>query len=181
MPTPQHNSDLIPVPRPWDINSRLSPLSNALMFDVFGKPGRLTRDCSPPTLPKLKRELVTESVGPFNVTGLRPLVASLKDLFAEVREKDRDLYEEVKTAGMLCCRAVRGSTTHFSNHSWGAAIDLYFGNKGVAPLGQPVTHRGVLKLYRAFHERGWWWGAAFSRVDSMHLEISKEKLLELYG
>jgi hypothetical protein len=63
---------------------------------------------------------VTTDVGPFRVTGLRPAVESLAAIFLKVRR----LRPRLRTAGMMCCRNVRGSSRSISNHAWGTAIDM---------------------------------------------------------
>jgi len=83
----------------------------------------------------------------------------------------------VKTEGMLCVRHKRNNPNSFSNHSWGAAIDLFFG-RDVVGQGVRKTHRGVLKLAPIFNRHGWFWGAGFSgnSVDSMHFELAEETI-----
>lgn len=165
-------SDKIAIPADGAINGGLSPCGSSLL-KIFGMPGALTKNCSPVTNTKLKRKIVTADVGPFRVTGLAPAVASLTRIFERVRTDKPQVYEEVRTAGMLCCRAIRGSVSSYSIHSWGCAIDLYFGD-GVVPLGQPLTHRGILELYPYFQNEGWYWGAEFGRADAMHFETAAE-------
>ncbi len=169
-------SELIPTPKPDSINTGLTNAHHATMIELLGRPRpTLTTDCAAVSNPKIKALIVTESVGPFRVTGLKPAVESLRQVFASVKEKRPDLYAEVKTAGMLCCRAVRGSRENFSNHSWGTAVDLYFGDY-VDTLGDDKTQRGLLELYPFFRAAGWFWGAEFSREDSMHYEIADETI-----
>lgn len=168
---------LVPVPSRDAMNTGLHAAGTLHMLSLLGVPGKPTRNCSSVTNAKLRARLTTRDVGPFSVTGLEPAVASLARIFAEVRVKEPEVYAQVKTAGMTCCRLIRGAKATYSIHSWGAAIDLYFG-AGVAPLGQKVTHMGVLKLYKYFHEEGWYWGAAFGRCDAMHFEVARETLRE---
>lgn len=164
--------DVFPIPPAAAMNSGLSPCGNSLM-NHFGVPGPRLVNCSAVTNAKLKSKIITADVGPFNVTGLKPAVASLQRIFAKVQQNDKTLYREIKTAGMLCCRLIRGSKSSYSIHSWGGAIDLYCG-AGVVPLGRPVTHLGVLRVYPYFHAEGWYWGAEFSRADAMHFEVSRQ-------
>lgn len=170
---PEKLSDLIPRPSALSINTGLSFCRQSTLLKALGKPGKLTRDCSPVTGAKVKALLVTENVGPFRVTGIRPAVDTLKRIFIAVKEMEPEVYEQVKTAGMTCCRAIRGSTTTFSNHSWGSAIDLYFG-AFVDEMGDGRVQVGLLKLYQYFHREGWFWGAEFSREDGMHWELADE-------
>lgn len=169
-------SELIPTPAPESINSGYSYAKPSTMIECLGKPrGTLTTDCAAVTNARLKSLIVTANVGPFRVTGIKPAIESLKQIFAKLKAEKPQVYAEVKTAGMLCCRAIRGSKTSFSNHSWGTAIDLYFGDY-VDTLGDDKTQRGLLELYPYFRAAGWFWGAEFSREDSMHFEVSDETM-----
>jgi hypothetical protein len=111
------------------------------------------------------------------VSGLDIAVAALKAVFDEARTTMPEVVAAVKTEGMLCVRHKRNNSNSFSNHSWGAAIDLFFG-RDVVPQGQRKTHRGVLKLAPVFNRHGWCWGAGFSgnSVDSMHFELAEETI-----
>ena len=178
-------SKLVPCPSYDSINTGLSAAKQSTMLKVFGRPGRLTKNCSRVTNENLRYLMVTQSVGPFRVTGLRPVVEILTDLFAEVKATKPDLYLQVKTAGMTCCRAVRGSRRTFSNHSWGTAVDLYFGDY-VDYVGDGKTQLGLLQLYYYFRKRGFYWGCEFGkanskREDSMHMECSDELIWDLFG
>ncbi|NOT54940.1 MAG: hypothetical protein HOP18_10070, partial [Deltaproteobacteria bacterium] len=149
------------------------------MLEVFGSPGRLTRECSTPT-GDFARRVVTRNVGPFRVTGFELAVVTLERIFADVRTEHRDVFDEVKTEGMLCVRHRRGNPARFSNHSWGCAIDLFFGAAVVAQ-GDPVAHRGNVMLFPFFNKHGWYWGAEFSgsSVDSMHFEFAEETIRKI--
>jgi hypothetical protein len=72
----------------------------------------------------------------------------------------------------------RQNPSSFSNHSWGTAIDLFFGAAAV-PQGAQKTARGCLQLAPFFNKHGWYWGAGFSgrSVDSMHFELAEETIL----
>ena len=175
-------SDLIPVPPRSDINSGRTSASETTMRTLLGIPGELTPDCSDPSAQLSRRLLYSQNVGPFVVSGLDFAVASLRSVFTDVHSSRPDLYSQGKTAGMLCVRARRTDPGTFSNHSWGTAIDVYFGT-GVAPQGQPFTQRGVSDLYYFFHQHGWYWGAGFSgsSVDSMHFELADETIRRMIG
>lgn len=171
-----HLDDLIPRPHPDSTNKDLTYCRTSTILEILGKPRRtLTRDCAPITNPTIRALMVTESVGPFRVTGLRPAVESLRRVMAAVKAAKPDVYREVRTAGMTCCRAVRGSSTRFSNHSWGTAIDLYFGDV-IDLMGDGKTQKGLLALYPHFHAEGWYWGSEFTREDSMHQEVADETM-----
>ena len=82
--------------------------------------------------------------------------------------------------GMRCVRHRRHNPDKFSNHSWGTAIDLKFGDKEVE-FGTPKAQRGFFALYPIFNKFGWFWGAEFSgdSVDSMHFELSEEAIAKI--
>jgi hypothetical protein len=170
----------VPIPPKDRMNRNLSPAREATMLQVFGPPGTPTVQCSAPSGPFLGRVRSNQDVGPFRVSGLDFAVESLRQLFAEVKGDRPDVFSEVRTAGVLCVRHRRSNPARFSNHSWGASIDLYFG-AAVVPQGVSATHRGVLVLAPYFERYGWYWGAEFSgdSVDSMHFELAEETVRKL--
>lgn len=174
-------SVLLPVPPSNSINTGLHSAQEATMLAKFGRPGALSAECSEITNNALKHRIITRNLGHFSVTGLDVAVHDLEAIFEEVRQHRPDVFNAVRTEGMLCCRARRGNPNRYSNHSWGTAIDLYCGD-GVVPYGDPHTQAGVLYLYFHFHSRGWYWGAGFSgnSVDSMHFELSEERIRQLH-
>jgi len=167
---------LVPKPPAMSVNSGLSASTNKLMLGLFGAPSnKKTRDCGPVTNPQLKRALVTRSVGPFRVTGHRAAVNSLEQILAAVKAKEPQLYAMLGSAGMLCCRLVRGSTSSWSNHSWGFAIDITVGGE-LDQRGDDQVLAGMLALYKYFHAAGWYWGVEFPIEDAMHFEVAAETL-----
>jgi flagellum-specific peptidoglycan hydrolase FlgJ len=177
-------SKLVPVPDFSTINQGLSPAHQQTMLDIFGKPGALSKNCSDITNASLKTLIDTAIVGPFKVTGLKLLLKDLTEIFDQVRQNNPELYNQAGTEGMVCCRAVRGSSTNFSNHSWGSAVDILFGGKS-DEVGDGMTESGLLALYPYFHVRSWYWGAGFgnpnpAREDSMHFEASDQLIRRLY-
>ena len=165
---------------PTDINHRVTKARQKTMMDTFGAPGALSDDCTPVTNDKVKRLLVTTDVGPFRVQGLKPAVEALTRIFANVKRDLPELFSQLGTAGMLCCRRIRRApgrppSTQFSNHSWGTAIDIKI--KGALdPRGDGKTQLGLLMLHPFFNEELFFWGAGFSgeTEDSMHFEASDE-------
>ncbi len=142
------------------------------MLAVLGTPGALTQNCSPITNAHLKTLLVTQNVGPFSVTGLKPAVEALTRVFAAIKAQKPALYAVLTTPGMTCCRLVRGSTTNFSNHAWGTAIDM--GIHGVVvQLGSTTAQEGIVEAAPFFQAERFFWGAGYStRKDPMHFEAS---------
>lgn len=169
--------DRVPIPPRDVMNTGLTAVSATAMKKKFGVPGELTKECSDPTGKFKKRVRFGVDVGPFKVSGLDFAVESLIQIFAEVKQQLPDVFEAVKTEGALCVRHRRKSPLLFSNHSWGTAIDIFFG-KEVVDQGTPLTHRGNLLLLPFFNRYGWYWGAEFGGdfVDSMHFELAAETI-----
>lgn len=167
---------LQPKPSASSINTGKTSPSPSYMKGVLGVPGALTTDCSAVTNNTLKKKIVTKNVGPFTVTGLKPAVEAVERVFAAVKRDKPALYSQLGTAGMVCVRKVRGGSD-FSNHSWGTAIDIKINKKLDAP-GDNKTQLGLKELYPYFRAEGFYWGAEFPTEDSMHFEVSKEKIAE---
>jgi D-alanyl-D-alanine carboxypeptidase-like protein len=173
-------SDRVPIPPKDTMNTGLSPAKQSTMLNKLGRPGALTKDCSDPSAKFKERIKFSVNVGPFKVSGLDFAVESLRQIFAEVQIALPAVFDEVKTEGMLCVRARRKAPQIFSNHSFGTAVDLFFGNK-VVDQGVHLAHRGNFLLFPFFNRHGWYWGAEFSGdfVDSMHFELAEETILKL--
>jgi len=163
------------VPRPArdTINQGLTAVSPAFMVQQLGQPREAySADCQPMTNTALRRHVVTQSVGRFRVTGLRPAVDNLQTALVQVQREQPALYTALGTAGMLCCRFVRGSTTAISNHSWGTAIDFTL-NGVLDRRGDNKVQIGLTLLASIMNQYGWYWGAAFRTEDAMHFEASR--------
>ena len=182
-PQPQGGSltRLIPKPAKASINMGLSAVNNSYMTSKLGNPrDSYSADCQPITNVRLKRNLLTASVGPFSVTGLKPAVLSLTEVMAAIRSAQPDVYAALGTAGMLCARWVRGSTTSISNHSWGCAVDLKL-NCVLDARGDDKVQYGLTLIAPIFNKYGWYWGAGFATEDAMHFELSKGLLEGMLG
>lgn len=157
-------------------NKGITQPRNKTMLALFGQPrDRYNTDCQSVTNPHLKELLEKRTIGPITVTMVKPALDSLERVMNRLKETDPDIYAKVGTAGALCVRFIRGSTTSISNHSWATAIDLTLEGKldGFADGG---TQFGLLILAEYFNEEGWFWGAAYNREDSMHFEVGEETL-----
>lgn len=172
-------SEEVPIPPNELMNPGLTPASEATMISKFGRPGQLTSSCSLPSsgiTPLLVQDF---DVGPFKVTCMKAASELLKAALSEVGKEFPDVLRQVRTdgLGMLCVRHRSSNSAVFSNHSWGTAIDLKFGDKEV-PFGRAKAQRGFLALYPIFNKFGWYWGAEFSgnSVDSMHFELAEETI-----
>ncbi|MBU8546142.1 MULTISPECIES: M15 family metallopeptidase [Roseomonadaceae] len=168
-------TDLVAVPEGINVladGRRLQNAKQATMLALLGSPrADLNQDCQAVATPSLKALMVTSSVGPFRVTGLRPAVESLRAIMADIAAEQPAVYRALGSAGMLCVRYVRGSRTAISNHAWGTAIDLTIGGI-LDPYGDGKVQRGLVDIYPIFNRHEWFWGAAFSKEDGMHFEVS---------
>jgi len=172
-------TDLQPVPD--GINRDLDNAGNKLMLTLLGNPrSSYSTDCQPITNPKLGPRIETLDVGPFKVTGLDVAVTSLTKVLAEIKAEQKDVYDVLRTAGMLCCRFVRGSNSSISNHSWGTAIDLTI--DGVLDQrGDNKVEHGLTLIAPIFNRHQWFWGAGFPTEDGMHFEASKQLVTSWFG
>ena len=150
---------LVPKPNPADINSGLHAMSMAEALKHFGAPRKTySANCQPITNRALASRMVTKDVGPFRVTCLDVVANDLIAIFADIKAENPELYKALGSAGMLCCRLVRGSKTTLSNHSYGLPIDLKI--NGVLDVrGDDKVQAGLLALYPFFHKHKWYWGA----------------------
>src|SRR5687768_2073289 len=101
-------SDRTSIPADGAMNGNLSASRYQFMIDLLGIPDKNTENCSHVTNPQLKANMVYGvRVAPnLRLSGLAPAVESVREIFRQVKEADPRLYNEVKTAGMLCCRLV---------------------------------------------------------------------------
>ena len=164
---------LVACPPRNTINNGLVAASNSHMRQRLGEPrSSYSTDCQPVTDARLRRNIVTSSVGPLRVTGLAPAVQNLRGVVEEIRSLQPEVHAGLGTAGMLCCRFVRGSTTAISNHSWGTAIDITI-NGVLDRYRDGMVQYGLTLIAPIFNRAGWYWGAAFSREDGMHFEAGQ--------
>lgn len=159
-----------------DLNQGISVATPSFLEQTLGRPRETLNDqCQAMTNPKLKSMLVVERVGPIRVQMLQPAIDSLKRVFAKIEATDPDLYARINTAGSLCVRQIRGSQGRLSTHSFGLSVDLNIDGK-LDTLGDGKTQLGLTILADFFRNEGWYWGAGFSREDSMHFEVSREMI-----
>ncbi len=160
------------------VNKDLELANSSFLRETFGLPREdLTDECQSMTNARLEDKLVLEEVGPVRVRMLKPAVDSLRTVFDNIRRTDPDLYARINTAGSLCVRRIRGATSSASAHAYGLAVDLNI--DGVLDtLGDGRTQLGLTILADFFREEGWVWGAAWGREDSMHFEVSRNKIEE---
>jgi hypothetical protein len=171
-------TQVVVIPTRRSLNEGMTVATPSFLEDLLGRPrDDLSDDCQPMTNPALRERLVIEQVGPIRVQMLEPAVESLHRVFGEIRRADPDLYERIGTAGSLCVRQIRGSRDRLSSHAFGTAVDLNIDGR-LDAFGAGTTQLGLTILADFFAAEGWIWGAAFGREDSMHFEVSREKLLK---
>ncbi len=149
---------------------------NSFMLETLGQPREnYSTTCQPATSPRLLAALETRQIGSFNLTMLRPALDSVQRIMDRLQSDEPEIYAALGTAGALCARFIRGSTTSVSNHSWGAAVDLTLeGN--LDAMGDGGTQFGLVILAEYFNDEGWYWGAGYGREDSMHFEVGEDQL-----
>lgn len=161
----------MPLPPRETINRGLQSPTNAFMLSKFGEPrSSYSQECRPPTHPKLISATDRIQFGRTTVSGIRPAIASLRLIIADIMREQPDVYKHLGSAGMMCCRYQRGSNQAITNHSWGTAIDVSV--DGVPqPYGQRSVWLGLLLIGPIFNRHGWYWGAGYKRkTDSHHFE-----------
>ncbi len=159
-----------------NVNEGLTNSSSSYLMGIFGPPREdLSQDCQPMTNPILKDLVVTRDVGPIRVTMLEPAIISLQQVFRNVQVFEPELYDRISTAGSLCVRLIRSSETSVSTHAYGLSVDLNIDGQ-LDVLGDDRTQLGLTILAEFFNKEGWYWGAGFGREDSMHFQVSREKI-----
>jgi hypothetical protein len=166
------------MPHPTTVNGDKSPCPTSFLLRKFGHPrANYGTDCRPPSATFWKTRIATENVGPFKVTGHRKAVAQLKLALTDLKSEKPHVYAALGTAGMLCCRYVRGSNSVISNHSLGLAIDFTL-NGILDPRGDDKVQVGLLDLYSVMKRHGFYWGVEFGTEDAMHFEICSEMVMD---
>jgi hypothetical protein len=167
-------TDLIEIPE--TINQGVSSAKQRTMLALLGNPrGSYDQTCRPVQNPVLLPLIITENLGPFRATGLLPAIGSLKEVLADIKREEPEVYEALGTAGMQRARFVLNSTTTISNHSWRTVIDLILQGK-LDRRGDNRVQVGLAKIAPIFNHHGWFWGAGFRTEDAMHFEVSEEKI-----
>ncbi|MEP1961388.1 M15 family metallopeptidase [Tateyamaria sp.] len=157
-----------------NLNKGMKIASPSYLEGVFGKPrANMTSECQSMTNTRLKAKLKTARVGPIRVTMQQPALDSLTRVFEKIKDTDPDLYERINTAGALCVRHIRGAPGRTSTHAFGLSLDLNIDGK-LDRLGDGKTQLGLTIIADFFRTEGWYWGAGFSREDSMHFEASRD-------
>jgi Putative peptidoglycan binding domain/D-alanyl-D-alanine carboxypeptidase len=156
------------------LNGALRASRNATTLALIGAPrGTYDHTCRDPQNPDLVDLLETVDFGPFRATGLRPAMRVLDLILKDMARLEPEVHARLSSAGMLCCRLVRGSATAISSHSWGIAIDLMIDGR-LDTWGDNRVQRGLLRIHPIFNAYGFFWGAAFPTEAAMHFEASDQ-------
>ncbi|MEM9145025.1 MAG: M15 family metallopeptidase [Pseudomonadota bacterium] len=159
-----------------NVNDGLTLAGSSFLKEFLGLPREELGDtCEDMENETLKEMLTLEDVGPIRVQLLRPAIISLKQVFRNVQVFEPELYARIRSAGSLCVRRIRGAEVAASAHAYGLAVDLNIDGQ-LDTLGDGKTQLGLTILADFFKQEGWIWGAGFGREDSMHFEVSREKL-----
>lgn len=149
---------------------------NKTMLALLGRPREdMGTDCRSITNPRLKDLVETRQIGPFRATMLKPALDSLDRIIAKLQEDEPDIAAKLGTAGALCVRLIRGSSSAVSNHSFGTAIDITLEGQ-LDPFADGVMQIGLVILAEHFNDEGWYWGGGYNREDGMHFEVGEETL-----
>jgi hypothetical protein len=169
---------VVVIPDRRNRNKGLTVVTPSFLESLFGRPREaLSDNCEPVTNPEFKERLVLDQVGPIRVNMMKQAATSLGEVFERIRFADPVLYDQINTSGSLCVRQIRGTDGRLSSHAFGLAIDLNIEGH-LDNFTDGKTQLGLILLADFFREAGWIWGAGFSREDSMHFEVSREKLEE---
>jgi hypothetical protein len=169
MPTVTNLTTLVAIPA--GINASVVNAKQMTMLSLLGNPrSNYSSACQEIENPALAAKVVRADVGPFKVRGLGPAVDSLRTIMSDVAVEAPPVFAALGTAGMLCARLVRGSTTGISNHSWGTAIDLTL-DSVLDQRGDGRVQAGLTLIAPIFNRHGWFWGAGFATEDAMHFEV----------
>jgi hypothetical protein len=144
-----------------------------VLRELVGEPRETySQECLPVTNPRMVKLLETRKVAGVRLTMLKPALDSLEQVMERLRTEEPDIYAAIGSAGALCARYVRGSTKSISSHAWGAAVDLTL-KRALDQMGDGTTQFGLVVLAEFFNDAGWYWGAGYSREDSMHFEVGE--------
>jgi hypothetical protein len=157
-------------------NKGITQPRNKTMMEILGPPrDSYGTDCRPITNPKLKALVETRQIGPIKTTMLKPALDSLERIMNKLKQDEPDIHAKLGTAGAICARFIRGSSTSVSNHSWGTAIDITLEGQ-LDPFADGTMQIGLVILAEHFNDEGWYWGGGYNREDGMHFEVGEETL-----
>jgi len=168
------------------VNAGLHSATIAFQKKALGDPGVACSSdaclgCCDSQSPITRANLVDMDVGPFNLRVFKPFGEALKGVFEDVLASRPELFWYLKTAGSFCCRPVKHNghalVGSFSNHAWGAAVDLYYG-ASIDAQGDGMSQQALFDLVPFFNAKKLFWGGGFGLEDSMHFEASQDLVVD---
>mmetsp|Transcript_13726 Transcript_13726/g.39035 ORF Transcript_13726/g.39035 Transcript_13726/m.39035 type:complete len:505 (+) Transcript_13726:201-1715(+) len=168
--------ELVDLPSGLSNQGGKTYLRQSSVRDVFGAPCPLTQECSSISSATLEPLIKTKYVhDDYRANGVEAAVDALKRALDGVKLDHPDLYNVIGYSGMLCCRAVRGSSSSYSNHAFGMAVDFNIGGT-LDPRADAKAQRGLHILAPYMQDEGFFWAAGYSAAyeDAMHFEIAEE-------
>jgi hypothetical protein len=150
------------------------PCSNASPYTFYNS-----------TVPASYRaQIETRSFGPnITITAHRATLDRLQTAFDQFRAYNAEAFGQLRSAGGFGVRQTINNGVcngGISNHSWGTAVDLYFGTH-VDPAGDDLTQAGAVQLASYMNMNGFYWGAGFGNRDDQHFELGQEAILQALG
>lgn len=154
---------------------KFRPLTQAQKVEKFGVPGQVAVSPTPggPITPgkAFQKKLVEVDLtrwfpniyGARKVTLHKLVLKQFEAFFSAIALTDA---RPGTCAGAWVPRYVRGSTTVFSSHAFGTAIDF---DAALDPLGSASSSGARLRAVAA-NSVGLYWGGHFKRLDPMHFE-----------
>ncbi len=177
---PKFEPTMYPVPP-----EGLTRLTQADKNRIFGRPGTPPENPTsggPIELdPNFRRNIVSVEVK--QLRGIEGAASGKVFWHAAAAAQLISFFQEVEQAGFLdrilsCAgtwnpRFVRGSTTEFSSHAYGTAIDINAPQNWLGAVPARPGEKGcVFELVGIAARHGFYWGGWFSRKDGMHFEVA---------
>lgn len=117
---------------------------------------------------QFEKQVVVAKAGIFSMS-VRNEIAELVAILLQATEEIHRYDVKPRQTGCFDCRAVRGSTTVPSNHSWGLAVDINWNSN---PRGEPFRCDLPPAVVPMWWQCGFFWGGWYkkAKVDPMHFE-----------
>jgi peptidoglycan hydrolase-like protein with peptidoglycan-binding domain len=167
---------------PYPNKPDYKPLTMAQKIEKFGNPGTPYKNPNSggpiKVSPKFRSRIRSWPIGIPGRGNLRVDVLDVVDLqwaaFFRDLQKEGLQYKILSYAGSWVPRYVRGSTTTYSSHAFGTALDF---NAPQNWLGAQPAKKGevgsLIEIIPIAERYKIYWGGWFSRVDGMHFESTK--------
>jgi Ca2+-binding RTX toxin-like protein len=134
----------------------------------------------------VQKLMTTTTIEGMTFHAIQPAIDDIKSVFQAITkgvpalagETLPDLLDNISTEGMFVPR-LQGNNKPASNHSWGTAIDLKV--DGILDHAKDgYTHLALVKMMSYFNKAGWYSGSKFLEEDSMHFEMSTQRIKQVF-